>query len=166
MKKLLVLLLLSMGLVAGDLSKDKQFGVAINPIWWTSVGFSYFNHDKGYEIAVPVFGMVDEVHADVRYRHYVDGKIGGLFVGGFGRYTYMDGKLKDEYANAKISKVGLGAEVGYRVFNIFGNERLFWGVSAGAGAYLSKNNNRYADAYLGDAPFIIDLELFKFGVVF
>ena len=190
MKKLLVLIALLQGVFAGELAKEKTIGLELNPVTiltagaMASGGFSYFDHDRGVEIAVPFFYYGDDngeeymkdgsyqndkftqVNVDIHYRKYHDGTIGGFYYGGLARYTYLDGKLKDEFMNARVSKVGLAAEIGYKTFGIFGYEQLYWGVSLALGAYLDDKYDQFKEPMLGDSIALVDVEFFKFGVSF
>ncbi len=196
MKKIILLFVLTASLVAGDLEKEKRFGFEINPLLLLSAGtivsggFSYFNHDRGAEISLPFFYYTSDegdgyskdgtstyngygnddaftqLNIDVHYRHYHDGNIGGLYYGGLARYTYLDGKLKDEHMRAKVSKVGLAGEIGYKTFGLFGYKQLYWGASLALGAYISDKYDQFDEPMLGDSIALVDVEFFKFGLSF
>jgi len=196
MKKVLLILLLTVGLMAGELENDKNIGFALNPLFLLSAGTmmsggaSYFNHERGFEIAVPFFyytsdegdddakpdssyvspSVTDDeftqLNIDVHYRHYHDRNIGGLYYGALARYTYLDGKLKDEHMRAKVRKVGFAAELGYRSFGLFGYKQLYWGASVALGAYTSDKHDQFEEPMLGDSIALVDVEFFKFGVTF
>jgi len=157
---------LTTGLIAGDLDKSRTVGFQINPIYWGSAGFSYFNHEKGYEIALPFFFLPDAFYADLKYRQYDDGRIGGFHYGGFMRLSYMNGKIENERKNARITKVGLGGELGYKVVNLWDIKGLYWGSSLSVGMHLSDNNDRFEEAFLGDSIAIVDIEFMKLGYAF
>jgi hypothetical protein len=188
MKIVVLVLLWSSLLFSGVLSKDKHYGVSLNPVSILSAGLmvsgdaSYFMHDSATEITVPFFyydaddakqkednsfsKTSKQMNIDVHYRKYFSGEIGGFFYGAFGRYTYLDGKLKDEFMSAKVSKVGLAAEVGYRTFGIMGYKQLYWGASLALGAYLDDRHDQFEEPMMGDGIPLVDIEFFKFGLVF
>ena len=192
MKKIILFVFLSLGLVAGNLDKDNTIGIEINPVsiasagTFISGGVSYFYHDSGVEIAMPFFyysnGEEEEYYSknnsyekedkyqqfniDLHYRQYHDGVIGGLYYGGLVRYIFLDGKLKDEHMNAKVSKVGLAGEIGYKTFGLFGYKQLYWGASFSVGAYLTDKYDQFQEPMPGDSIALVDVEFFKFGVTF
>ncbi len=188
MKIIVWVLLYSSLLFSGTLEKDKHYGVSLNPVSVLSAGLmvsgdvSYFMHDSAAEITLPFYyydaddakqnedntfsTSSKQLNIDIHYRRYFSGKIGGFFYGALGRYTYLDGKLKGEFMSAKVSKVGLAAEVGYRTFGIMGYKQLYWGASLALGAYLDDRYDQFEEPMMGDGIPLVDLEFFKFGLVF
>jgi len=176
------------------LKKEKSFGVEINPFrllvsndeWQSFSGtMSYFDNDNGIEIAMPIFYSKEKntyyydtpykesetvVNIDLHYRKYFSGsRTNGAYLGAFGRYTYLDGKVDYTTKYATVKKFGLGGEVGYRVKNIF-NTSFYWGTSLSIGGYLGSDNNVFNTSGfaldIDDNKYIIDMELLKVGYEF
>lgn len=175
--------------------QENRFGVELNPIRLVllnnngltslSGGFSYFNYKEGIEIAIPWvytadkfddYGAMgkDEVekafNLDLQYRVYNNGKIGGAFIGGLARYTYLQAPRKDFAVFDTQDKFGLGAIIGIRKMNLFDTIPLYWGMSLSAGAYLNAENDIFRDSLFeidfDDNRFFLDIELLKLGYEF
>ena len=176
-------------------TNGRTFGVEINPFGayhylsddkrddigdrrTLSFGISYFSAEYGTEIVMPFYydfevgshGFDETVHVvDLRCRLFADGKIDGAYLGLFGRYTRLEGKLNNENRTEELEKYGLGLEVGIRLMDIF-DTPLYWGASLGFGRYFGEKNNRFDDTSLAlevnDHQKFIDVEFFKFGYRF
>lgn len=171
--------------------KENSLGIEINPIRlllnndnWTSVSgtLSYFDNHNGTEISMPIFYSFDKSHnayededtllnIDLHYRRYIyTTETEGLYVGLFGRYTYLDGKARDRLGYVTIQKFGLGAEIGIKKKRIF-DTPFYWGASIMLGGYLGNSNNKLKEGdfftmELDDKQMIFDLELLKVGYEF
>ena len=192
-KSLLVLLLGSLLQAEAVKSKENSWGIEFNPFrllthedGWRSYsgGFSYFDYQKGVEIAVPWlygkdryeeyydYAIYDEllINVDIQYRIYPDREIGGFFWGGFARYAYLEGEALDRPSIAKQHKFGLGGIIGYRVVQFYEETPLYLGVSLSLGSYLNQENDIFANnnfAFsMDDRKFFMDIELLKIGIEF
>ena len=182
MKKIVLLLLLVNYLHAGNLDKDKSWGTEVNFLIVPSVIASYFNHEHNYEIAMQmayisqdnsshlVEGFTTKTFStDILYRHYFSENISGVYGGIFSRLTFIDGKLSNDYRAAKVTKLGLGLEVGYRkFFSLFNNNSFYWGTGLKLGGYVLGENDIFDNKYImpDDLPIILSLEFLKFGYAF
>jgi hypothetical protein len=147
-----------------------------------SGGFSYFNHQDQMEYAFPwlyskedtsinYLGKKDALKVitlDMHYRKFIE-EMGGFYYSGFTRYAYIDGKLANEKGYAKVSKLGVGLGVGYRYFSR--NSPFYWGVGMIFGRYVLGDNDMFAKSFMSltsidDSPWIVDVELLKFGYAF
>ncbi len=175
-------------------AEEDSWGVEVNPfrlILLTegsgsqsfSGTISHFDNSNGIEIAMPIYFSKDKsdyyggsdndtetvLDIDLRYRKYFEKKTEGAYIGGFGRYTYLDGRANDISQYATVKKFGLGLEVGMRVKRIF-DTPFYWGASLGVGAYLGDNNDIFHGSgitmALSDNQYILDVELFKVGYEF
>ena len=155
---------------------------------------SHFNNQTGVEIAIPILytkdistrsdymglngfdDLEDEsiaVDIDIHYRQYFSKKrTDGVYMGLFGRYTYLDGKAIKDGKYATVEKFGVGGEIGFRFKNIY-NTPLYWGASFALGAYLGSDNDVFDTTDMGigafdidDNRYIVDLELLKVGYEF
>ncbi len=186
-KILFISILLSISsLHAMNLEKDKRFGVEINPFYLLILSpgendetvlsgtFSYFDHKNGAEIAIPLHQMkmgsekYEQQTIDIHYRKFLNNQVGGFYLSGFARAARLEGKTtyEQEFNYAKQTKIGLGVGLGFRVFSSFG---LYWGASLNLGRYLTNDNENFnIDAFTitDDAPYILDIEFFKFGYSF
>ena len=180
------MMLVSTALLSGSILKNDRWGIEVNPtipIAWGaiySMGISYFDHENAAEYALPVFTSLNamggqdkddwqSIHLDFQYKRYLSGEIGnGIYIGGFGRWSNLEGNLKNTHTNTTENKFGLGGSIGYRTFNIFGFEGLYWGAGLNVGAYLVGDNDIFDNDFIlfGDKQYIIDIEFFKFGVSF
>ncbi len=135
--------------------------------------YSRFKHDENVELAFPLFYAKETynnepsthvTNADIHYRKYLGPKIGGFYMSGFGRYSHINGALKDDTSKTDTTnKLGLGVGIGYRKFSESG---LYWGTSLNLGHYLIGDSQRFADAPAADDPMIIDVEMLKFGYAY
>ncbi|MEA2073829.1 MAG: hypothetical protein U9O86_09615 [Campylobacterota bacterium] len=196
MKKLL-LLLSFYSLVFSESYKSQTIGVELNPlrpffsVMTNGLTFSgslnIFNYDNAVEISFPLTynqhsvtryedyedttHSYDEVdlNAGIHARKYLSAGIKGFYLGVFGRYTYLEGKLKDDYRLANVHKFGAGGEFGFRIMRHRGS-RIYWGMSLGVGRYFGENNNVFEHNYpammIDDREYFIDIEALKFGYEF
>jgi len=167
-----------------NLEQDKKFGVEVNPFYlliitpgensetMLSGTFSFFDHINGAEIAIPLHYMkmnsYKQLTIDIHYRKFLNNQVGGFYLSGFGRVARLEGETTNdtEFNYAKQTKVGLGAGLGFRVFSDFG---LYWGASFSLGRYLTNDNENFGSNLFtinDDAPYILDIEFFKFGYSF
>jgi len=182
-----LLFVLVSSLFSDSLDKDKKWGVAINLLYPT-LSASYFNHEKGYEIEVPIAYM-DETDShyektksytlDVHYVKYTSGEIGGWYYSGFGRLTYIEGAKTDTSkvstilyhprdGHYKDTKFALGAGFGYKKFNLFGNRSAYWSAGINLGAYVIGDHDMLANGFLywDDKAFVFNIQVLKFGYTF
>jgi len=189
-KTITISILLTTTLFSNSIPKSDKWGIEINPtvpIAWGalySVGISYFDQERGVEYALPIFtslnamGGRDEngnkddwqsIHMDFQYKQYLSGEIGnGIYFGGFGRWSNLEGNLRNSNTHVTENKFGIGGSIGYRTFNFFGYESLYWGVGLNLGTYLVGDNDIFDNDFLlfGDKQYIVDIEFFKFGLSF
>ena len=187
--KLLFILLFTLGLQGESLPlQGKKLGVEFNfpriltysDSWKSASGsFSYFNQQDNVEIALPwhmafytdKFDETGEEHydvynVDIHYRKFLGPKMDGFYLSGFVRYSYLNGLLEHEDSYKKTSKLGLGVGIGYRIFPK--TQPFYWGVGLIVGRYMTGENELYREVGLSieDAPYIVDIELLKFGYAF
>lgn len=172
---------------------NSSWGVEVNPIRTLllqtlkidsfSGGVNYFNDAKDIEIAFPLtYNKVKyennslryydhddtSITADIHYRKILTTKAPDVYVGAFGRYTYLEGKVKEGIQIAKLHKFGLGTEVGIRVRHP--NSPIYMGVSISGGVYLNDNNDIFKHDHwvfaMDDRKYFWDMELFKIGYEF
>lgn len=179
--------LLFSSLFSANLSKDKKVGVAVNPFYLFVISpsssgeklisgtISYFDHVNYVEIAVPLHYMkindsdYRQQTIDIHYRKYANDYIGGFYLSGFARLARLEGRSSsnlDGYNYAKQVKFGLGVGLGAKVFLKNG---IYWGAGLSIGRYITGDNEIFdQDSFLmtDDLPFILDVELFKFGYAF
>ncbi|MEA1983953.1 MAG: hypothetical protein U9N39_10450, partial [Campylobacterota bacterium] len=121
-----------------------------------------------YEDRTHSYDEVD-LNVDIHLRKYLSSNIEGAYLGVFGRYTYLEGKLKDDYRLANVHKFGIGGEFGFRIMRI-GGSRLYWGMSFGVGKYFGGNNgvfeHNYPAMFMDDRVYFIDIEVLKLGYEF
>ena len=135
----------------------------------STVDRSYWNYGEGYNDSKYDYDEVD-INLDLHFRKFLTSKVGDIYLGVFGRYTYLEGKLEDDYRLAKIHKFGLGIEVGFKVMGLFNGSPLYWGMSLGVGRYFSKNNGIFdvhgISLYMDDRQDFVDIEVLKLGYEF
>ena len=174
--------------------KTSSWGVEVNPFrllilgsdWQSFSGtISHFDNENGIEIAMPILYSKEKnnyyyndayedtetaLNIDLHYRKYFSGnRTEGAYLGAFGRYTYLDGKVWDQGQYATVEKFGLGGEVGYRVKDIF-DTLFYWGVSLSLGGYIGSDNDIFNSSGfalgIDDNKLILDVELLKVGYEF
>ncbi len=173
------ILILAINLHAGSLSKDKHFGVEVNPFYLLLTGsseryfsgtVSYFDHENNVEIAFPVYYYNEDYNnykqytLDMHYRKFINKTMHGFYYSGFARVAKLEG-LSGNY-RIKQTKLGLGVGIGFRLFSKSG---FYWGASLGAGSYITGNNDQFVNnmfVVTDDPRFIFDIELLKFGYSF
>jgi hypothetical protein len=118
-----------------------------------------------------------EFTQDVHVRWFTGGDQKGFYLSGFARGAFLSGIMGRDQGDkaesvgintgddrAREGKLGLGMELGWRVFNPRG---FYWGASLSMGRYvLGKNayfRNHSSD---NDEEVIVDVELLKFGLAF
>lgn len=171
---------------------NKRFGIAINPfriLAWSdtqsfSGTFSLFRAEENVEIAFPFFYEVEEpwnendpddseftsITLDVHYRKFLGQTANGFYISGFGRLASLSGRLQDRDVDGVFVpgvedsqlKFGVGIGIGYRIFSA---DSWYWGTSLSIGRYAAEGD-RFVNANIDDADYIIDIELFKFGYSF
>lgn len=191
-KTLSILLCLSSSVLYAE---TDTWGVEVNPFrllisdsdWQSFTGtISHFDNETGVEIAIPVFYSKEKHNyyyeenedtdtvfdIDLHYRKYFTGnRTHGAYVGAFGRYTYIDGKVRYEGKYATVKKFGLAGEIGFKVKDIF-DTPFYWGASLSLGGYIGNDNDIFnaSKSIFGladdDNKMILDLELLKVGYEF
>lgn len=163
------------------IESSSRFGAELNPLGLIidvySASFSLFNQTKSVEWQFPVYyekGTEDDYgaykmgYADIQFRYYLNGGAKGFHAGAFTRFAHLrgyTGKLISGTATYENeTKLGLGAELGYRYF--FEND-VYWGASVALGSYVAGESYTLpALAFAGNEEYIIDVELFKIGMLF
>lgn len=189
-KKLLICSLLLSSSLFAQPSIQSTMGIEINPFrllisdsnsYSFSGTLSHFNNSDGVEIAIPFYYLNEKFNSDridnetrfnldLHYRKYMfNQKTDGLYLGGFGRYTYLDGKAANSSRYVTVNKVGLGLEIGFKLKST--TLPLYWGASVSAGGYLGNSNDKLRRGVMFDAGFddrklIFDIELLKVGYAF
>ena len=196
MRKILFLYLL-LSITWSFAQTVSKWGVEVNPFrllllesdWQSFSGtISHFDNENGIEISMPIFYSKEKnyyysssssneheytetvLNIDIDYRKYFSGnKTEGGYLGLFGRYTYLDGKIWDEAKYATVQKFGLGGEIGVRTKRIF-NSPFYWGASLRIGGYIGGDNDIFNSSGfalgLDDNKLILDIELLKVGYEF
>jgi len=189
-KKITLFLLLTIFAYADtQVLEGKNYGVelglprllTINDEWQSFSGtFSYFDHENQVEYAVPWLYSNEKVsdesnyndtrviNVDLHYRKFLR-EMGSLYFSGFARVTNIDGKLLREPGYAKVTKLGAGVGLGYRYFST--SSPFYWGAGIIFGRYILGDNDMFEDtitgiSFMDDAPWIVDVELLKFGYAF
>jgi hypothetical protein len=138
------------------------------PVWW--------RRDRDGSVALPN-GHRDDydftgLTIDLQGRWYLDPlRSGWYFTGGL-RWAHLEGYVDDdEYwitlwpgstGRDTVDKLGLYAGIGWRAES----SRLYWGWNIVAGRYLGNTEPAlHGDDLLG-GDFLIDVEFFKFGILF
>ncbi len=151
-------------------------------------GVSYFNYENNTEIALPInyntytrkrelssVGDYDyierDLNIDIHFRQFIGPSVGGSYFGVFARYTFLEGKLKDDNRFAEVHKFGMGVEFGVRVMQIyFFDLPLYWGASVAVGKYFGDNNDIFLQEGIAmemdDREIFFDVELLKIGLEF
>lgn len=169
---------------------NKNYGVELNIARLLMAGdlpsfsgtFSLFNVNRQAEIAFPVYIQsaskatnFSEFSLDCHYRYFLGKTQNGFYLSGFARYAYLHGPLKSTFdlfgapsitPTSSENKLGIGVGIGYRIFSYKG---LYWGSSLSFGRYIVGKSEKFnSDSFgaLDDLPYIIDVELLKFGWAF
>ncbi len=189
MRKIFLIIMFSLFLEAQSLPlQGKRFGVEFNiprlltysDSWKSFSGtFSYFKQEDNVEIALPWsvafftdrYGEMDEEHLDVtnidvHYRKFLGEEMNGFYLSGFTRVSFLNGLLEYEDTYKKMTKLGFGVGLGYRVFPK--NKPYYWGVGLIVGRYMTGKNYIYREVgfRIEDIPIIADIEFLKFGYAF
>ncbi len=178
-KKALLVSMLTLFLNADALDDSKKgYGISYGLM---GLEASYFNKNQNSEVMVSAMKFSDdeyednydpnkdeeEFHLSFHYRKFFKPQIGGWYYGGFARYSKLEGKLKGEHSRATQSKVGVGAEIGYTSFSLFGYNELYWNVGFGIGPYFSGDSELFErDDMLGDAAVAVHMDIIRLGYVF
>ncbi len=197
LKALLFILLTSSLLLAENLKNKSSWGVELNPLSFTMLGsgndtkvfsgvVSHFNQEDATEIALSLVYSKDAdvsigFYADnfsskatnlaLHYRKFVKNRTNGFYYGGFGSYTYLDGKLRNDNRFATVKKVGLGAEIGVRIMKTDTDWSFYWGPALRMGGYFGSNNNIFVDnnnlgVAIYDKQFFVDIDFMRIGFRF
>jgi len=188
MKRIVLYLVSSSALVFGD-----SFGMEINPLRLILIsngidtfsgGFNYFNDENRYEISFPLtYNKISYQNKYNRYKDYPDtsltfdvhyrkflfsNRANGFYIGALGRYTYIEGKVKNDFKIATAHRFGMGGEIGIRLRDR-GN-KTYWGVSFAYGQHFDNYGGQFKhDNFItlmdGKKNFW-DIEFFKFGYEF
>lgn len=197
--KALFLMLLTLSSLWAEASKEKSsWGVEINPLSFTMVDsesdtkvfsgvVSYFNQVDATEMALSFVYEKDTnnnfynnpyyddsfssvANLSLHYRKFVKSRTNGFYYGGFGSYTYLDGKLRNDNRLATVTKVGLGAEIGIRIMKTDTDWSFYWGPALRMGGYFGDNNDIFASDNLGfslyDRKFFVDVDFMRIGFRF
>lgn len=197
-KTLTISLICSSILFATEINSKQQtsIGVEINPLSFLSFNkgndtifsgeLSYFDNGNATEMALSLayektdtdfigysnyFGS-KAMNIALHYRKFVSKRTKGFYYGGFGSYTYLNGKLKDDPQVATVRKLGLGAEIGVRLMKPYSDWSFYWGPALRMGAYLnsSSNNGIFDSNSLGmalyDKNVFIDIDFMRIGLRF
>ena len=195
-KVLLAVGLMFSSLFSEDLKEKSSWGVELNPLSITMLGtgsdtkvfsgvVSHFNQEDATELALSfVYAKDADIFGDfysnnytskvsnlsLHYRKFVGNRTKGFYYGGFGSYTYLDGKLKNDNRFATVTKVGLGAEIGLRLMKTDTDWSFYWGPALRMGGYFGSNNDVFYGNNLGfdlyDKQFFIDVDFMRIGFRF
>lgn len=174
----------------------KSWGIEVNPFGLVSLlaykdedvelGFSgaisYFDNENGVEIVMPILYLQEQywgwynehntytTNISLNYRKFLSNKTKGFHYGGFGVYTHLNGKVKNDTRFAKVDKFGMGAEIGFRTMRTDGDWSIYWGASLRMGAYFGSDNDLFVEDTLGmtlyDKQFFWDIDFAKIGFRF
>jgi len=197
--KILFFILLTLSSLFAEDSKEKSsWGLEINPVSLLMLGtgsdtkifsgvVSRFNQDDATEIALSfvyekdddgIFGnsyYYDDSSSKVanlvlHYRKFVKNRTNGFYYGGFGSYTYLDGRLRNDNRLATVKKVGLGAEIGFRIMETDTDWSFYWGPAFRMGGYFGSNNDIFDNNNLGfslyDRQLFLDIDFMRIGFRF
>jgi len=195
-KLLLIICLTLSSLFSEELQERTSWGIELNPLSFTMLGtgsdtkifsgvVSRFNQNDATELAL---SFVYAKNADIftgfysnnytskvsnltlHYRKFVSHRTKGFYYGGFGSYTYLDGKLQNDNRFATVTKVGLGAEIGVRNMKTDTDWSFYWGPALRMGGYFGSNNDIFYGNNLGfglyDRQFFIDVDFMRIGFRF
>jgi len=195
-KLLLIICLTLSSLFAEELKERTSWGIELNPLSFTMLGtgsdtkifsgvVSRFNQKDATELAlsfvyakdVDIFTSFYSNHytskvsnLTLHYRKFVSNRTKGFYYGGFGSYTYLDGKLQNDNRFATVTKVGLGAEIGVRIMKTDTDWSFYWGPALRMGGYFGSNNDIFYGNNLGfelyDRQFFIDVDFMRIGFRF
>ena len=177
-------------------TKKSSWAIEVNPLrllllesdWQSFSGtISHFDNETGIEIAMPIFYSKEKddynyrnddnyidtetvLNIDLDYRKYFSGnRTEGGFIGAFGRYTYLDGKVWNKAKYATVNKFGIGGTIGFKVKDIF-NTPFYWGMSLKLGGYVGSDNDIFNSSGIAlgidDNKLILDAEILKVGYEF
>jgi hypothetical protein len=190
-KKITLFLFLTIFVYADEqVLEGKKYGIelglprllTINDEWQSFSGsFSYFDHENQVEYAISWLYSNEKgsnyyiysddirvINVDLHYRKFIR-EMGALYFSGFARVTNIDGKLSHESGYANVTKLGAGVGIGYRYFST--TSPFYWGAGIIFGRYLLGDNDMFVDtisgiSFIDDSPWIVDVELLKFGYAF
>jgi hypothetical protein len=173
--------------------KKSSWGIEFNPFrvlilgsdWQSFSGtLTHFDNENGIEIAMPILYSKETngrynssyedsetvLSIDLHYRKYFSGdNTDGTYLGLFGRYTYLDGKVLNKAQYATVEKFGIGGEVGVKKKRIF-DTPFYWGMSLSLGGYIGSDSDMFHASGisfgLDDNKLILDVELLKVGYEF
>ena len=177
---------------------NNSIGVEINPLSLTllnssnrnkgfSGAISHFDNTNTRELALSINYIKTEdnlldvgynyydsptevMNISLHYRKFVSNKTNGFYYGGFGSFTYLDGKVKNDNRLATVKKFGLGAEIGVRLMKTHSNWSFYWGPALRLGTYLGSNNDVFESDSLGmgiyDKDLFVDVDFFRIGFRF
>ncbi len=171
--------------------ENQSFGVEFNiirPLLMKNIdinslsgGINYFDDTRGVEVALPfTYNKIlydnnfrgndyddTSLTIDLHYRKFFQNEANGFYLGGFGRYAYLEGKSN----NAKIVKqnrFGIGTELGVRLRDK--KSSTYLGVSFAVGVYLDKDEANFVNEGsfmdMDRKKYFWDIELLKFGYEF
>jgi hypothetical protein len=194
---LIGLLLYTVGtLHATPPTKTKSWGVEINPLSLTILGsnsekvfsgvVSRFDNDNATEMALSLVyakeyssynnyyqtnnQMTKTINIALHYRQFIKDQTKGFYYGGFGSYTSLDGKVKDDIHLATVTKVGIGAEIGFRLMKPYTDWSIYWGPALRIGRYFGSNNDVFEGSTLGmsmyDSQLFFDVDFLRIGYRF
>ncbi|NEW60891.1 hypothetical protein GSY74_06305 [Sulfurovum sp. bin170] len=172
-----------LSLLAYDDDED-EYGDAEDEGRGFSATISYFDNENGVEIAIPIFYMEENywgwhdahphqtyhTNISLNYRKFLGNRTKGFYYGGFGVYSHLNGKVKNDTRYAKVDKFGMGAEIGFRIMNPDGDWSVYWGPAFRMGGYFGSDNDLFVEDTLGmtlyDKQFFWDIDFLKIGVRF
>ena len=197
LKALFFILVTFLSLFAEDLKEKSSWGVELNPFSFTMLGtgsdtkifsgvVSHFTQEDATEIALSLVYAKDvdvslgfysdnssskASNLSLHYRKFVKNRTNGFYYGGFGSYTYLDGKLKNDNRLATLQKVGLGAEIGFRIMKADSDWSFYWGPAFRIGGYFGSNNDIFDNnGNLGfglyDKQLFLDIDFMRIGFRF
>lgn len=196
-KKILTTGILCFSLLSAEMptKNNSSIGVEINPLSLVSLnsknrdkGFSgaisHFDNNEAREVALSFVYLKEEeelnpfyyesptelMNLSLHYRKFTSKETNGFYYGGFGSFTYLDGKVKNDNRLATVRKFGLGAEIGVRIMETHSDWSFYWGPALRLGTYLGSNNDVFESNSLGmelyDRDLFIDVDFFRVGFRF